>query len=190
MIREFAEELRGGSEDYDTRGGPLDYDSWPLARQLTDALAGGQIRVWCLGLGVDPLTYATDLLTVAVIDGDVFDEVFSLRPRRNSEGSVLAAREFAAHVIDRTVSRDPLQAAGAAVLRLAWRHRAALGGLSAAIAAHHACGGDCWAELATSSNVVLRQMVGVEKWWYPRPTTAAPATSSSSTDTRRNWSAG
>jgi hypothetical protein len=74
--------------------------------------------------------------------------------------------------------------------RLAWRHRAALGGLSAAIAAHHACGGDCWAELATSSNVVLRQMVGVEKWWYLRPATAAPATSSSSTDTRRNWSAG
>jgi hypothetical protein len=128
MIREFAEELRGDSEDYDTHRGPLDYDSWPLARQLTDALSRGQIRVWCLGLGVDPLTYATDLLTVAVIDSDTFDEVFSLNPRRNSEGSVLAAREFAAHVIDRTIGREPVQAAGAAVLRLAWRHRETLGG--------------------------------------------------------------
>ena len=128
MIREFAEELRGGSEDYDTHRGPLDYDSWPLARQLTNALGRGQIRVWCLGLGVDPLTYATDLLTVAVIDSDTFDEVFSLSPRRNSEGSVLAAREFAAHVIDRTIGREPVQAAGAAVLRLAWRHRETLGG--------------------------------------------------------------
>jgi hypothetical protein len=53
----------------------------------------------------------------------VFDELFSLEPRGNDEGSVLAAREFAAHVIDRTVTSEPVQAAAAAVLRLAWRYR-------------------------------------------------------------------
>jgi hypothetical protein len=95
---------------------------------MTEALAGGQIGVYCLGLGVDPLTYATDLLTVAVIDSDVFDELFSLAPRANAEGTVLAAKEFAAHVIDRIVTREPVQAAGAAVLRLAWAHREALTG--------------------------------------------------------------
>ncbi len=121
MIREFAEELGGRSEDYGP--GLVDYDSWPFARHMTDAVDRGQIRVWCLGLGTDPLTYATDLLTVAVIDSGVFDELFSLSPRSNAEGSVLAAREFAAHVIDRIVTREPVQAAGAAVLRLAWRHR-------------------------------------------------------------------
>jgi len=126
MVREFAEELRGRSEDYDTQTGPLDYDSWPFARRMTEALDRGQISVWCLGLGVDPLTYATDLLTVAVIDSLVFDEEFSLKPRRNEEGEVLAAREFAGRVIDRMVTREPLQAAGAAVLRLAWAHREAL----------------------------------------------------------------
>ena len=124
MVREFAEELAGHPEDYD---GPVDYESWPFARQLTEALAAGRIRVWCLGLGTDPLTYATDLLTVAVIDSDVFDAWFSLNPRHNAEGTVLAAREFAAHVIDRTLTREPVQAAGAAVLRLAWRHREVLG---------------------------------------------------------------
>ena len=93
---------------------------------MAAALDRGQIRVWCLGLGVDPLTYATDLLTVAVIDSRVFDELFSLAPRGNDEGSVLAAREFAAHVIDRIVTSEPVQAAGAAVLRLAWRHRETL----------------------------------------------------------------
>jgi hypothetical protein len=36
---------------------------------------------------------------------------------------VLAAREFAAHVIDRVIHREPIQAAGAALLRLAWHHR-------------------------------------------------------------------
>ena len=39
-----------------------------------------------------------------------------------------AAREFAAHVIDRIVTGEPVQAAGAALLRLAWRHRETLGG--------------------------------------------------------------
>jgi hypothetical protein len=107
---------------------PVDYDSWPFARRMTEALDRGQIRVWCLGLGVDPLTYATDLLTVAVIDSAVFDELFSLQPRRNEEGRVLAARDFAAHVIDGVVTRDPVQAAGAAVLRLAWAHRETLTG--------------------------------------------------------------
>jgi hypothetical protein len=58
----------------------------------------------------------------------VFDEEFSLSPRGNAEGSVLAAREFAAHVIDRVVTREPVQAAGAAVLRLAWAHRDTLTG--------------------------------------------------------------
>lgn len=126
MIREFAEELRGHSEDYGSEAGPVDYDAWPFARRMADAADRGQIRVWCLGLGTDPLTYATDLLTVAVIDSGVFDELFSLSPRINAEGSVLAAREFAAHVIDRVVTGEPVQAAGAAVLRLAWRHRDSL----------------------------------------------------------------
>jgi hypothetical protein len=128
MIREFAEELGGHSEDYASDSGPVDYDSWPFARQLTDALDRGQVRVWCLGLGTDPLTYATDLLTVAVIDSDVFDALFGQKLQRNAEGEILAEREFAAHVIDRTVTGDPVQAAGAALLRLAWRHRDILGG--------------------------------------------------------------
>jgi len=127
MVREFAEELGGHSEDYGSDRGPVDYDSWPFARQLADALDCDQIRLWCLGLGTDPLTWATDLLTVAVIDSDVFDAMFRADPRRNAEGHVLAAREFAAHVIDGTVTGEPVQAAGAALLRLAWRHRETLG---------------------------------------------------------------
>jgi hypothetical protein len=121
MLREFDEELRGRSEDYGS--GPIDYGSWPFARRMTAALERGQVQAWCLGLGVDPLTYATDLLTVVVIDSPLFDELFSLTPRPNAEGRVLAAREFAAHVIDRVVHREPIQAAGAALLRLAWHHR-------------------------------------------------------------------
>jgi hypothetical protein len=117
MLREFAEELSGHPEDYGP--GPIDYGSWPFARSLSQGLIGA----WCLGLGVDPLTYATDLLTVAVIDGRVFDELFGAAPRRNAEGNVLRARAFAAGVIDDAAGSEPVQAAGAALLRLAWRHR-------------------------------------------------------------------
>jgi hypothetical protein len=180
MIREFAEELRGRSEDYAHHGGPLDYGSWPFARQMTDALDRGQVRVWCLGLGVDPLTFATDLLTVAVIDSDTFDGLFGGGPRPNREGALLAAREFAAHVIDRTVTREPVQAAGAALLRLAWRHRGVLVGLPAAPAGsgtaglkwrmapiwtHHACSGARRAGMAASTKLVLRpRRGGGERW--------------------------
>jgi hypothetical protein len=128
MIREFAEELGGRSEEYGSESAPVDYESWPFARQLAGALDRGQVRVWCLGLGTDPLTYATDLLTVAVIDSDVFDALFGVDLQRNAEGAILAAREFAAHVIDAAVSGDPVQAAGAALLRLAWQHRETLTG--------------------------------------------------------------
>jgi hypothetical protein len=63
VIRELAEELRGGTEDYDTHGGPIDYDAWPFAHQLTRALDTAQVHAFCLGIGVDPLTFATDILT-------------------------------------------------------------------------------------------------------------------------------
>src|SRR6202453_1376895 len=124
IMREYAEELAG----HDEVQGPVDYASWPFASQLTAACDSGRIRSWCLGLGVDPLSYAADLLTVVVIDEDVFTDLFGagVAGAGNSEGRVLAPRPFTEAVVARTVERDPLQAAGAAVLRLAWTHRAAL----------------------------------------------------------------
>jgi hypothetical protein len=123
MLREFAEELCGHSEDYGSEEHPINYASWPFARGLTSGLDSGQVQPWCVGLGTDPLTYATDLLIAVVIDSRVFDELFGALPLGNAEGRVLAAQEFDARVIDRITRREPIQAAGAAVLRLAWRHR-------------------------------------------------------------------
>ena len=76
MTREFSEELLGGSEEYPTRAGRLDYGRWPFHRELAAARDAGTLRVSCLGLGVDPLTLATDILTVAVFEAAVFDRVF------------------------------------------------------------------------------------------------------------------
>jgi hypothetical protein len=123
MIREFAEELCGHSEEYGSEDRPIDYAAWPFARRLTSALDDGQLRAWCLGLGTDPLTYATDLLVAVVLDSQVFDELFSMTPHANAEGRLLAAQEFDARAVDRFVTCEPMQAAGAATLQLAWRCR-------------------------------------------------------------------
>ncbi|MFC5745133.1 hypothetical protein [Actinomadura rugatobispora] len=116
MVREFSEELLGTGEDY---GPGFDQESWPFHRALSTARAEGRIAVHCLGLGVDPLTLALDVLTVAVFDDATFDDLFEGLVAVNAEGRVARAR------FDGTVPA-PMQPAGAAALRLAWRHRPAL----------------------------------------------------------------
>ncbi len=129
MVREFSEELLGTSEDYPARGGVLDYQSWPFYRRLAAARAAGTLTVWCVGAGVDPLTLATDILTVAVLSSEVFDAVFGGLVAANAEGRLVRAGGSAtipftgATVARFTGGGEPVQAAGAAVLRLAWQHR-------------------------------------------------------------------
>lgn len=123
LTREYAEELGGRDEEYDNGAAGIDYDGWPFARDFADALAAGHARAWCLGLGVDPLTFATDLLAVVVFEADVFDALFGAVVTDNDEGRVLAGRPFAEAEVRRFVDREPMQAAGAAILAGAWRHR-------------------------------------------------------------------
>lgn len=126
MIREYAEELLGASEEYGTETGPIDYAAWPLAAAMTAATRAGRIRAHCIGLGVDPLTFATDLLAVVVVDAPTYDELFGAAVATNAEGTVTAGVPFTADVVQRYATHEPTQAAGAAVLRLAWQHRAVL----------------------------------------------------------------
>jgi hypothetical protein len=122
IVREYAEELAG----YDEVRGAVG----PFAHRMTAALEAGEIRAWCLGLGVDPLSYAADLLAVVVIDEEVFTDLFGNDLSGNAEGRVLAPRAFTEAVVAQTVDGEPLQAAGAAALRLGWAHRDVLLGLT------------------------------------------------------------
>jgi hypothetical protein len=132
MAREFSEELLGGSEEYQTSGGVLDYGAWPFYRRLSEARRAGEVTVHCLGAGVDPLTLATDILTVAVFGADVFDAVFGELVAVNAEGRMVTeAGSALIPFTSGTVARfagggEPVQASGAAVLQLAWRHRGLL----------------------------------------------------------------
>jgi hypothetical protein len=130
MVREFSEELLGTTEDYHQFGSPLDYDRWPFYRNLSAALEARRLRVYCLGVGVDPLTLAVDILAVAVFDSDLFDATFAGLVAVNEEGRIIGGQDmggapgipFTGEVIQRLAGRaEPIQAAGAAVLQLAWR---------------------------------------------------------------------
>ncbi|MBA9007588.1 transcriptional regulator [Thermomonospora cellulosilytica] len=113
MAREYAEEFLGAAEDY---GPGFTHAAWPFFRRLDGARRDGAVRARLLGLGVDPLTFAVDLLTAVVVDDEAFAGLFGGLVGENAEGRVMFAP------FDGTVPR-PMQPAGAAALRLAWRHR-------------------------------------------------------------------
>jgi hypothetical protein len=135
ISRELSEELLGSTEDYGSGTTPIDYDAWDFYQSLGTARADGRLRVFWLGLGMDPLTYVTDMLTVAVFDDDLFDHTFQRLVTTNDEGHRVELEDgtgrasgipFRADQIMRLTHDEPMQPAGAALLDLAWKHRAQL----------------------------------------------------------------
>jgi hypothetical protein len=135
IVRELAEELLGAGEDYHSDAAPIDYHRWPFYAALADARRAGTLRVHWLGLGLDPLTLVVDMLTVAVFDAPVFDAVFAGLVSANAEGHIVTGEDatgttigipFRASTVERFTTAEPMQAAGAALLRLAWTHRGTL----------------------------------------------------------------
>ena len=131
IAREYHEEFLGGAEHYGSDHAPIDYDGWPFFRTLSDAREIGAVRASWLGLGVDPLTLVTDLLIAVVFDDDVYDALFGQLAEANLEGEIVngdaaTGIPFSEESVKRFVYAEPTQAAGAALLWLAWRHKAAL----------------------------------------------------------------
>jgi hypothetical protein len=119
MLHEYAEELAGEPDP-----GAGDYGQF--GARMTAARDAGLVRPYVLGLGVDPLTFATDLLVAVVVEAGTYDELFGAGITVNAEGTVLPAVPFTPAEVERYATREPTQAAGAAVLRLAQHHRGAL----------------------------------------------------------------
>ena len=125
LLREYAEEFLGASEDYSSERAPIDYAAWPLAKAMAGGLADGRVRAWCLGLGADPLhRFALDLLPPpVVIDAPLYDELFGGLVESNAEGRVIRPRPFDSPSVTELLTGAPLQAAAAALLTLALAHR-------------------------------------------------------------------
>jgi transcriptional regulator with XRE-family HTH domain len=137
VVREYAEELLGEPEHDGTRSTPINYENWPLYVSLDQALAQGTASTHVLGLGLDALTLAATILTVVVIDDDVFERNFGQAVHYNDEGQIVAVGRrrpaegipFTSECVDRLLTTEPMASPGAACLALAWRHRAQLLGL-------------------------------------------------------------
>jgi transcriptional regulator with XRE-family HTH domain len=121
--REYAEELLGHDE-YDGSGRPIEYEAAEPFAKMDAALSAGRIRVYYLGLTLDALTLCGDLLTVAVIDPDIYDELFRDSVSSNAEGNMpVRALPFEANTIARLRELEQLSPGASAAIHLAWRHR-------------------------------------------------------------------
>ncbi|MPZ26497.1 MAG: hypothetical protein GEV12_08570 [Micromonosporaceae bacterium] len=125
IAREYSEELLGEPEIED-----VVYERWPFYLDLEQARADGTCRPYLLGLGADPLTFATDLLTVVVFEAATFDRIFAGLVTSNAEGEFetlgpdgLLGAQFDRDEITRLAAPARMQPAGAATLHLAWHHR-------------------------------------------------------------------
>jgi hypothetical protein len=132
ITRELSEELLGADENYHSDTAPIDYERWPFYAALATARRAGTLQVYWLGLGTDPLTLVTDLLVVVVVDGALFDQTFTSLVSANDEGRILSSKgpagatigiPFTASSIEHFTTAEPMQPAGAALLRTAWKHR-------------------------------------------------------------------
>jgi hypothetical protein len=102
------------------------YDEWPFYRAMERARAEGRIRPYCLGVGMDALTLTATVLTVTVIDDEVFDELFGAVVLVNAEGTVVGSAAAGADALpfdDERVSRflgeEPMASPAACTLHLA-----------------------------------------------------------------------
>jgi transcriptional regulator with XRE-family HTH domain len=125
ILRELSEEFLGNPE-HSGSGEPIDYDAEEPFASLNAARRDGQIRLWYLGTGLDPLTLAGEILTVLVIDAEVFDRVFADIVAWNSEGDVVFGADGSVGVpwrrdtVYRLLATEPLAPAARACLELAW----------------------------------------------------------------------
>lgn len=129
IMREYSEELLGNPEHDGSSGAPIDYGTEEPFRTLNAGRREGKIRPWCLGFGFDPLAPAGEILTVVVMDADVFDEAFRSMVAKNAEGDIYPSEDGAVGIawtpknIRLVQAEEPLACAAAACIALTWKHR-------------------------------------------------------------------
>jgi len=121
--REYSEELLGSAE-HDGTGQPINYAGLEPFVTMDRALSDGRIRVYCLGFTLDALTLCADLLSVAVFEPELYDNLFRDSVDTNDEGAIpVRAVPFEGHTIARLREAEQLSPGAAAAIHLAWNHR-------------------------------------------------------------------
>lgn len=132
MVREYSEELLGEPERDGSQGEPLDYENWRFYRHLQQARHDDRVTAYCLGVGLDTLTLTAAILTVVVLDDDIFDELFGESVHVNEEGVLVTAAQsskvtdgvpFTDDSVRRLLADEPMASPGACILDRTWKHR-------------------------------------------------------------------
>lgn len=129
ILREYSEEMLGNPEHDGSSGDPIDYANEEPFRTLNKGRRNGTVRAWCLGVGIDPLVPAGEILTVVVMDSEVFDAAFAGMVATNAEGDMYPAEAGSVGIawtpknIRRVQTEEPLASAAAACIALTWKHR-------------------------------------------------------------------
>jgi hypothetical protein len=132
IMREYAEEFLGDADAVGQGGRWIDYSAESPYAELNHAKETGGLRIKILGFGIDPLTWKPELLTVCLIDSEVFDTVFAKMVDRNDEGLLLTGSNrrglrFDATTVRRYCEDERTSPDASACLQLAWQFRRELG---------------------------------------------------------------
>lgn len=131
--REFSEEFLGNAEHDGNSVDPTDYLGDEPFASFEAARVAGDFRVSALALVLEPLTLWVELLTVAVIEAPVFDDLFGSMVAVNEKGAAVGTDAdhptvgipFTSEARER-LADEPLSPIARACIELAWRHRHAL----------------------------------------------------------------
>lgn len=132
IMREYAEEFLREPDAAEARGAVIDFAHQPPYSDFNEALDNGQLKVYLLGLGLEPITWKPEICTACVWDAGSFDRVFGTMGTSNAEGDLITGQglhgwEFNAENIATYVDRPGTDPACRACLTLAWRGRKELG---------------------------------------------------------------
>lgn len=133
VMREYNEEFLGAPDAIGESGSQVDYSQPPYG-QMGAALADGSLRIWCLGMALEPLNLAVCILTVAVFDADAFDTIFARAVEDNDEGKIVGGLRSHGSIMGLPLTaesvadlpKDRLSSPAAGLLQLAVEHRALL----------------------------------------------------------------
>lgn len=131
IMREYAEEFLDVEEAYGRGGRTLDFDTEFPFRELQAARLNRQLRVYVLGIGIDPLDWKPELLTVCIFEAATFDSIFEEMVPDGKEGVILVGPQgkgipFTESAVRQYVEDSNMPNPGASCLKLAWCHRANL----------------------------------------------------------------
>lgn len=128
--REYSEEFLGNPEHDGNSVDPIDYKNDEPFRSFAAAHDAGDFRIFATAVAFFPLTLWAELLTIAVIEAPVFDQLFSGMVSVNEEGAAVSTAAgcpalgipFTSAAHER-LRAEPLSPIARACIEQAWQYR-------------------------------------------------------------------